>query len=291
MARPVKDGLGYFPKDTGFYADRKIRMLMARFGSDGAVLYDYILCEVYREHGYYLCVDDDFVDVAAADLHISAEKIGLILDYLLRKSLLTEIRREDADTVDTLRIGVKVLTSHGIQKRFQAAVKDRRRDTVVREDLWLLDAAETESSIKVQANENKSPKNPSYSGKNPGLYTEKPLKERKGKESKEKHVCPEREHPASGPAAILLPLNTGQDFAVTDDQIKEWQSLYPAVDVMQELRKMRGWLQSNPQRRKTARGVLRFAYGWLAKEQDKGRVLTGASTKQTGAAWRAFDEQ
>lgn len=110
-------------------------------------------------------------------------------------------------------------------------------------------------------------------------------------EYESQYSCPEREQPASGPAAILLPLNTGQDFAVTDEQVKEWQSLYPAVDVMQQLRCMRGWLQSNPKKRKTAQGILRFVNGWLAKEQDRGGTPPDSTPRQTGAAWRAFDEQ
>jgi len=44
----------------------------------------------------------------------------------------------------------------------------------------------------------------------------------------------------------------------------------PAVDVMQELRKMKSWLDSNPRRRKTKQGILRFANSWLTREQDKG---------------------
>ena len=73
------------------------------------------------------------------------------------------------------------------------------------------------------------------------------------------------------PAVILLPLNRGE-YPITPQQAEEWSKLYPAVDVMQELRKMRGWLDANPTRRKTRAGVLRFVTGWLAKEQDRGKT-------------------
>ena len=49
-----------------------------------------------------------------------------------------------------------------------------------------------------------------------------------------------------------------------------WQELYPAVDILQELRKMKGWLLSHPKKRKTRRGIKGFITGWLAREQDKG---------------------
>lgn len=75
-------------------------------------------------------------------------------------------------------------------------------------------------------------------------------------------------------AAITLTLNDKSEYPIYQQQVEEWAALYPAVDVMQELRKMRGWLQGNPQKRKTSRGVLRFIISWLAREQDKGRCTS-----------------
>ena len=46
--------------------------------------------------------------------------------------------------------------------------------------------------------------------------------------------------------------------------------LYPAADVEQELRNMRGWCLANPTKRKTINGVNRFINGWLGKAQDRG---------------------
>ena len=39
---------------------------------------------------------------------------------------------------------------------------------------------------------------------------------------------------------------------------------------MAELRKMKGWCEGNPAKRKTRRGIVRFVNTWLAKEQDRG---------------------
>ena len=71
------------------------------------------------------------------------------------------------------------------------------------------------------------------------------------------------------PAAACLPLNDGSDYLVSGEQVMEWSSLYPAVDIEQQLRNMRGWLNSNPKKRKTKSGILRFITAWLAREQDK----------------------
>ena len=75
---------------------------------------------------------------------------------------------------------------------------------------------------------------------------------------------------ASTPPAISLPLNDGTGYSVSVEQCQEWAGLYPAVDVIQQLRNMRGWLDANPAKRKTKRGINAFIVRWLAKEQDKG---------------------
>lgn len=83
--------------------------------------------------------------------------------------------------------------------------------------------------------------------------------------------APPAPSPPPPPPIIGLPLNDGTEYGVTEEQYQEWSALYPAVDVLQELREMRGWLDSNKTRRKTRRGVCRFITGWLSKEQDRGR--------------------
>lgn len=74
----------------------------------------------------------------------------------------------------------------------------------------------------------------------------------------------------SAPPLIALPLNDGSSYPVTEDQWHEWAGLYPAVDVMAELRKMKGWLDSNPDRKKTKKGIRRFITNWLSRAQDRG---------------------
>lgn len=81
--------------------------------------------------------------------------------------------------------------------------------------------------------------------------------------------CAEGGGAASTPV-ITLPLNDGSEWPVDADLAGQWRELYPAVDVEQALRSMRGWLLANRTRRKTARGIERFAAAWLAREQDRG---------------------
>lgn len=70
-------------------------------------------------------------------------------------------------------------------------------------------------------------------------------------------------------AVITITLNDKTEYPITEADVEGWKDLYPAVDVMQELRKMKGWADANPTKRKTKAGIKRFINAWLAKEQDR----------------------
>lgn len=78
---------------------------------------------------------------------------------------------------------------------------------------------------------------------------------------------------------ISLPLNKTDTFHdVVESDVAEYLEIYPAVDVMQELRNMLGWIKANPTKRKTAGGIKKFINGWLAKEQNNPKqARTGVS--------------
>ena len=178
MARPQKEGLDYFPFDVGFFSDRKIKILKSRYGMDGISVYLYILCEIYRDKGYYIQTDEDFCYTVSDDLNMDFDKIGQIMNFLLGRSLFE----------NTLFKSDKVLTSRGIQVRYQQAIKNRasKKAVDVNEKFWLLSEEETEGYIKVTKNQSFSVKNKGYSVKNDSFSEEKPHKgkESKGKESK-----------------------------------------------------------------------------------------------------------
>ena len=82
-------------------------------------------------------------------------------------------------------------------------------------------------------------------------------------------ACAEPET-VSAPPIISIILNDKTFFDVFSEDYNRWCELYPAVNVMQELRKMSSWSTDNPKRRKTKSGIRRFINAWLSKEQDKG---------------------
>ena len=68
---------------------------------------------------------------------------------------------------------------------------------------------------------------------------------------------------------ISLPLNDKTTYGITTEEIVNLIELYPAVNIEQEFRNMKGWLLADTKRLKTKRGIKRFYNGWLSRSQDK----------------------
>ena len=96
---------------------------------------------------------------------------------------------------------------------------------------------------------------------------------------------------SSTPPVIQIPLNDGSLYDVEEHQAQEWKDLFPAVDVMQELRKMKAWCDANPSKRKTKRGVKAFIVKWLMKEQDKGKPVQNHQSERKLPDWYKNDNE
>lgn len=223
MGRQRRKGLSYFPFDVDFFTDKKIRAVKSQFGADGIVLYQYLLCEIYRMEGYYLYFDDDMLYIIADDLNMSTEKIGLMLSFFLGRSLFN----------DTLFKADKILTSKGIQERFQEAVKSRgsKNPIPVIEKFWVLSKEDTLSFIKVHQNADFSEKNNDNSKKNKYNSENYDTKESKVNKSKVKEsirACAEFyeqtfRSPLSGALSseIAFRISTGTDERLVMEALKK----------------------------------------------------------------------
>ena len=170
MARPKKSGLSYFPLDTDFFDnDSRIKILKARYRADGIMIYVYLLCEIYK-NGYYIQVDDDLEYIIASELGVSVDKVKQVLNFLLKKSLFDS----------KLFSSDKVLTSAGIQRRFQLAIKERaRKNPITVGRYWILSKEDTEPFIKCTLFDGFSGNQNCFSGKNEQDSSEKSLKKSK----------------------------------------------------------------------------------------------------------------
>lgn len=172
MAKPKNEGFPYCQQDTDTFQDARIRVLISKFGCDGYAVWDYIKQAAYREHGYYVIWDEDRKDLIASDLYITSKKTGMIVAYLLKRSLL----------ISKSFNGITVLTSHGIQKRFQEMAKSAKRDYYnFIPEVWVLSEEETLRFIFcAQKNDNSGIKadNSGIKGDNSGIKAQKKRKEK-----------------------------------------------------------------------------------------------------------------
>lgn len=172
MGAARKVGNIFFFLDVDFFSDKKIKILKARYGADGITLYIYLLCEIYK-NGFYLKVDEDFEFIVSDDLNMNSIKVKQVLNFLLERSLFD----------NTLFQSDKVLTSAGIQRRYQRMVKSRAvKNPITIERYWLLSEEETETFIKVNSFFNNSKNHEDNSKKNNLNSENNDIKEKKGKE-------------------------------------------------------------------------------------------------------------
>lgn len=61
-------------------------------------------------------------------------------------------------------------------------------------------------------------------------------------------------------------------WTVTPAQLRDWQTDFPHLDIVAEVRKARSWCVANLSRRKTARGMPRFLVGWLMRAEGTGTL-------------------
>jgi hypothetical protein len=84
-------------------------------------------------------------------------------------------------------------------------------------------------------------------------------------------------------------LKNGSIWEPTVQDIRMWMRTYPTINLETELLKMEAWCYSNPGKRKTPSGILRFCNSWLSKAKPQSAVIsTRSSTLQqdlTDTSW------
>lgn len=184
MARPLKDGIDYFPFDVGFLQDKKIRLIKGEYGAKGVLVVLQLLCSIYKENGYFTtCDSDDFMLVAdAVGCGCDPKTIEEVVQGCLRRSIF------DSGVFEAFG----VLTSRGIQRRYLRALSTRDNIDIFQE-YWLLDMDDKKDvpasiSKKItfkNVNLQKNPVNLQNNSVNLQINPQSKVKKRKEKESKE----------------------------------------------------------------------------------------------------------
>jgi hypothetical protein len=76
----------------------------------------------------------------------------------------------------------------------------------------------------------------------------------------------EKPKPVS-PDTTSLPCEDGSEFVYSEKYLTEARKAYPLIDIPSQASKARAWLEANPSRKKTRRGMTKFFNAWLSRAQ------------------------
>lgn len=179
MARPIKQGLDYFPLDVDIDQDDKIAMIEALHGIEGFGVVIKLLSKVYKEGYFYEWTDREQL-LFSKRVNVNINTVSAVVNDCLKEGLFHQ------DMYDKYSI----LTSKGIQKRYLEAVK-RRKQVIFIERYFLIsdiDSIIGSNKIDVLMEKDDSSRvnvniNPHSKGVNVNKSTQRKGKERKEKES------------------------------------------------------------------------------------------------------------
>lgn len=241
----MKSGIDFFPLDVS--VDKKLQLIEAEFGVTGFGVVVHLLQEIYGQEGYYIEWTEDVALLFSQKYGVGGNAVSEIVSASIRRGMF------DKETFDQYH----VLTSRGIQKRYFEAVT-RRKVLEVWDDILLVDISQILKNVNIEH------KNANISRKNAYIPEQSKVKESKVKESKVNSTEPQ------APSVLTLTLNDGSEYPITQENIDEWQTAFPNVDVVQQLHAMKLWCKDNPKKRKTKTGIRRFVTSWLDREQNRG---------------------
>lgn len=131
MARPLKDGIDYFPIDIDIFDDEKVIPISSQYGAAGECILIRLLCAIFR-NGYYIEYTEAFKFKIAKQSNLPNDLVSNVINELIKWGFFNEkLYKSD-----------RILTSAGIQKRWLIAIRKR-----VKKDkypFWLLESITSE---------------------------------------------------------------------------------------------------------------------------------------------------
>ena len=248
------------PED--FFRQKPIKKLRRIAGGDTyTIIYLKMLLVSLKNEGklFFDGVEENFTEEIALELDEEEENVKVTVQFLMAQGLLQLIDESEYELTECSRMVGSESASAERMRRLRDK-KTSQCDIGVTQQLHLSDVEKEIEIDKDKEIENKYICPEVNSGQPQPKAEIEPVAESRTKVEIE---------PAQADVFIKLPLINGDDYLVTKEYVKELKELYPAVDVEQALRSMRGWLGSHLKNKKTPRGIKRFITGWISRDQDE----------------------
>lgn len=173
MARPLKNGLDYYPLNVDFFSDIKVRRLIKAGGPQSISILIALLGNIYRDEGYYMRWDNDLTFLISDLVGVTE---GAVMETVNKA---VHIGFFHAGLFETFNI----LTSKGIQARYLEAVS-RRRQVFVNKNYLLLDVSVYNNVVLDDVIDSNNGVNVYNNSVNVDRSTQSKVKESKVKKSK-----------------------------------------------------------------------------------------------------------
>lgn len=180
MARPIKQGLDYFPLDVDIDSDDKTAMIEALHGIEGFGIVVKLLMKIYKE-GYFYEWNKREQILFSKRVNVDINKLIEVVNDCINEGLFNKDMYDEH----------KILTSKGIQKRYLEAIK-RRKEVVFLDKYYLIDDIKpivgTSNLSVFLVDENNNRVNVNINSVNGNISTQRKGKQNKEKENREEKI-------------------------------------------------------------------------------------------------------
>lgn len=179
MARPLKQGLQYFPLDVDMDQDDKIAMIEAFHGIEGFGVVIKLLSKIYKEGYFYEWTKREQV-LFSKRINVDINSVLAVVNDCVNEGIFNKKLFEEHH----------VLTSKGIQSRYLEAAKRRKEVTFIKEYLLIPDVKSIIGKNKIDVFLQRLGENEVYVNINPDSDGDNVNKstQRKEKDSIEKDI-------------------------------------------------------------------------------------------------------
>lgn len=237
------------------------------YGLKGFAILVKLYQKIFSSNGYY-CQWTKEVEQAFAQKNCGLPKNSQLVSNVIQSAIKRGLFS------NTLFQKYQILTSVDIQKQYLHVVK-KRPGVKIKNEYLLVQFAQNSKNVDTEGeNQPKKEYKIIHNTKSINTYGTEPDTTGSVQQQNTQTV-------------FTLPLKGNANHTISQSDIQALQELYPTVDILQQLRHMKGWLQSNPTKRKTCKGIERFVHNWLANYQNQLNLPT-SQHNQTAAKQSRF---
>lgn len=271
MARPLLKSIEYYPMDTDFLSNIKIRRILRACGASSIAVIIHLLGNIYGDEGYYMDWNEDVAFLISDSLGIKEGLVAEIVNKALQVDFFSQQMFDD----------YSVLTSAGIQKRYFKATEKRKKEGLKPELLMINVEVTGVNDAETEVTDAETPDNAPVSTQS------------KGKESKQKENRVEESIVKQGATReavrklldlsadhdmVFLETFTSQELVRLKEELEksEWlrKNLYTFKPLSDSFKaelldgKFRDFTSKEPRKKKTGETNKRIAERYTPEELD-----------------------